>query len=85
MGEGGQAGSRIGPYWPANEPRRCPHPLAAEIYFNRGHAICGASVHTYLLEKSRVVRQAPNLVPQLRLLERVTVWIHAAVAFSADH
>ena len=32
----------------------------AEIYFNRGHSICGALIHTYLLEKSRVVHQQPN-------------------------
>ncbi|KAL4423973.1 hypothetical protein ABPG75_001274 [Micractinium tetrahymenae] len=30
-----------------------------EIYFNRGH-ICGALIHTYLLEKSRVVHQQPG-------------------------
>ncbi|EFN50462.1 hypothetical protein CHLNCDRAFT_55866, partial [Chlorella variabilis] len=27
------------------------------IYFNRGHSICGALTHTYLLEKSRVAHQ----------------------------
>ncbi|KAL4421865.1 hypothetical protein ABPG77_001347 [Micractinium sp. CCAP 211/92] len=30
-----------------------------QIYFNRGH-ICGALIHTYLLEKSRVVHQQPG-------------------------
>lgn len=34
-------------------------PGPAEIYFNRGH-ICGALIHTYLLEKSRVVHQQPG-------------------------
>ena len=28
-----------------------------EIYFDRGHHICGALIQTYLLEKSRVVHQ----------------------------
>lgn len=32
----------------------------AEIYFNRSHSICGALIHTYLLEKSRVVHQQPD-------------------------
>lgn len=31
-----------------------------EIYFNRSHAICGALIQTYLLEKSRVVHQLPG-------------------------
>ncbi|PRW61206.1 myosin-1-like isoform X1 [Chlorella sorokiniana] len=31
-----------------------------EIYFNRSHSICGALIHTYLLEKSRVVHQQPD-------------------------
>lgn len=32
-----------------------------EIYFTGGtHQICGALIHTYLLEKSRVVHQLPN-------------------------
>ena len=31
-----------------------------EIYFDRGHHICGALIQTYLLEKSRVVHQLPG-------------------------
>lgn len=31
-----------------------------EIYFNKSHAICGALIQTYLLEKSRVVHQLPG-------------------------
>lgn len=36
-------------------------PRGSEIYFGRGgRAICGAQLHTYLLEKSRVVHQLPG-------------------------
>jgi myosin-5 len=31
-----------------------------EIYFDKGHHICGALIQTYLLEKSRVVHQLPG-------------------------
>lgn len=31
-----------------------------EIHFNSGHAIAGATIRSYLLEKSRVVHQLPG-------------------------
>lgn len=45
---------------PQAPPRPAPPARFAEIYFNRGHHICGALIHTYLLEKSRVAHQQPG-------------------------
>ena len=51
----------------------CPGP--AEIYFNsRGHGICGALIHTYLLEKSRVVHQQAG-ERSYHIFYQVGVWV----------